>query len=858
MKKIILSIFTMAALSVSAQLPGGSQFEFEFTNGSLANTSASGANALSGTFGSIIDRYNIMNNAVDATGTLNGTSTGAPNTVESTLSFWMRPTPQSGNQRVLQMYGAGGNGYRVEYDGANDKMFINLEMNGSIASSSQIDNVVIDDNQWHNIIVRTSYFSGSGVEIEVFVDKVLQTITNPTFTTTITDFINNANFSISPLNNYTGDIDDIVFYKSALTDAEITQVYQYPYINIPDGHFKNWLVNQTAIDANNDNQIQYSEALAQTGTLSCYSQHITDFTGVEAFLNITGIICSNNQFTNFDISKNVNITELNINGCGMPSVDISNNTSLTILKCRQNTFTTLDITQCTALTLLECGENQLQSLDVSQCLNLITLSPFDNNLTNIDVSQLSSLETLLIGGNVLTSLDLSQNLSLKSLNCLQNSITMLDLSQNTALEFLYCGDNALTDLHLANGNNANMLNGYFNSINNPNLTCIQVDNVAYSNTNWGSDKDAVASFSTGNCPHLVTSIALQGQSGATIIAINGGTLQINATVLPANVTDGTYTWSVANGTGSATINSSGLLAAQTNGTVTVVATANDGSGITGSIAITIGGQYIGLTSVTVQGQGGVSTIAPGATLYMEVTMLPANATAPNYTLSVANGTGTATISVGGLLTAVSVGTVTVTATGNAGGSTMTGSTVITIANQNVTVSSITVQGNQGLSDITVAGGTLEMSASVLPTNATDASVIWSVVNGTGSATISLSNNVAILEAQSDGTVTVVATATDGSGVTGSKVITLSNQSVGLKEINKNLDISVFPNPTTGKVTFSTTEQITRVEVYNLAGRKVDEFNNRNTINISKLPKGVYAAKITSKSGNRVMTKLVKE
>ena len=52
---------------------------------------------------------------------------------------------------------------------------------------------------------------------------------------------------------------------------------------------------------------------------------------------------------------------------------------------------------------------------------------------------------------------------------------------------------------MQNGNNANFIN--FGSTANPNLTCIQVDNVAYSNANWSAYKDSIASFST-NCGAL--------------------------------------------------------------------------------------------------------------------------------------------------------------------------------------------------------------------------------------------------------------------------------------------------------------------------------------------------------------------
>lgn len=84
----------------------------------------------------------------------------------------------------------------------------------------------------------------------------------------------------------------------------------------------------------------------------------------------------------------------------------------------------------------------------------------------------------------------------------------------------------------------------------------------------------------------VTSIAVTGFAGATTVA-DGATLQMLAAILPLNATVSTVTWSVVAGTGTATISVGGLLTATGPGTVTVIATANDASGVTGSIVITI-------------------------------------------------------------------------------------------------------------------------------------------------------------------------------------------------------------------------------------------------------------------------------
>ncbi|MCH2044689.1 MAG: Ig-like domain-containing protein, partial [Saprospiraceae bacterium] len=265
----------------------------------------------------------------------------------------------------------------------------------------------------------------------------------------------------------------------------------------------------------------------------------------------------------------------------------------------------------------------------------------------------------------------------------------------------------------------------------------------------------------------VTGITVQSQNGLTSVA-TGNTLQMVATVTPANATDPSVTWSVVNQTGSATIDPvTGLLTAGTAGTVQVIATANDGSTVTGTLIITIVPTTVLVSSISVQGQGGQSNVDVGSTLQMVATVLPANATNPSVTWSITNQTGSATIDpTTGVLTGTSPGTVEVTATAN-DGSSVSGSTIITI--DAVLVTSITVQGQGGQAVVT-AGNTLQMEATVLPTNATDPSVTWSVVNQTGSA--SINSATGMLSASSPGTVEVIATANDGSGITGSTIIAI--------------------------------------------------------------------------------------
>ena len=76
----------------------------------------------------------------------------------------------------------------------------------------------------------------------------------------------------------------------------------------------------------------------------------------------------------------------------------------------------------------------------------------------------------------------------------------------------------------------------------------------------------------------------------------------------------------------------------------------------------VGAVNVPTTNITVTGAGGANTVKTGGTLLMSASVLPANATDKSVVWSVEAGTGTATISQGGLLTAGNAGTVTVKAT----------------------------------------------------------------------------------------------------------------------------------------------------------------------------------------------------
>jgi len=217
-------------------------------------------------------------------------------------------------------------------------------------------------------------------------------------------------------------------------------------VYIPDANFKAYLVGEPLINTNGDAEIQVSEASSYNGYIICSNLNISNLIGIEAFTALTDLRCSSSNLTTLDVSQNVNITRLRLHN---------------------NNLTSIDVSQNTILEFLELNDNQLISLDVSQNTSLIELRCDNNQLTSIDVSN---------------------NLALNFLYCSDNLITNLDISSNTFLYSLFCYGNQLINLNVKNGNNFNWLETFegitFRCANNPSLTCIEVDDVAFSDTNW--------------------------------------------------------------------------------------------------------------------------------------------------------------------------------------------------------------------------------------------------------------------------------------------------------------------------------------------------------------------------------------
>jgi hypothetical protein len=210
---------------------------------------------------------------------------------------------------------------------------------------------------------------------------------------------------------------------------------------------------------------------------------------------------------------------------------------------------------------------------------------------------------------------------------------------------------------------------------------------------------------------------------------------------------------------------------------------------------------IPVDSVVVETQGAVPAqiTTPAGTLQLEATVYPLSIN-QSVTWSTIPVTGAATISVTGLVTAQSDGTIWAKAV-SVEDPTKSDSILVTISNQMI-VDSVVVTTLGGVpAQITTPAGTLQLQAEVYPLTVSQ-NVTWSIIPVTGGATIS---GTGLVTAQDNGTVWAKAESVEDPTKADSILVTITNQDLGITTLNLS-DFAVYPNPTTDFITLKSAEE----------------------------------------------------
>lgn len=265
---------------------------------------------------------------------------------------------------------------------------------------------------------------------------------------------------------------------------------------IPDANFEQQLIN-LGLDSGPIDGLVTTANIDTVINLTVFNDNISDLSGIEDFTAITFLNCRDNLLTSLDVTQNLVLSVLWCDKNQLASLDVTQNIALSVLLCDKNQLPNLDVTQNIALAQINCSSNLLTSLDVTQNLSLQMLICGFNNITSIDLSQNTVLTFLQMQLTLISSLDLTNNTLLEILDISNNNLTSLNLTQNTVLEWLDLYLNQLTCVNIKNGNISNITN-YFDVGGNSNLTCLEVDDVAWATTNLNVPSQISFSSNCGN------------------------------------------------------------------------------------------------------------------------------------------------------------------------------------------------------------------------------------------------------------------------------------------------------------------------------------------------------------------------
>lgn len=271
---------------------------------------------------------------------------------------------------------------------------------------------------------------------------------------------------------------------------------------IPDDNFEQALID-LGYDSPPLNDNVPTANISGITDLDVSARNISDLTGIEDFIGLLNLDCSDNQLITLNVSQNTNLVELYCGINQISNLDLTGLPNLVRLWCFSNQLTGLNVTQNPDLISLRCENNQITIIDVSTLVNLNVFICEQNQISSLDISNNTGLNRLQCGNNLLTNLDISLNTNLSFLSCEQNQITILNTETNNRLAFLYCYSNQITNLdftqntnltdlncsnnllcllNLKNGNNNNFVAVNFDS--NPDLNCVIVDNVNGNHSTW--------------------------------------------------------------------------------------------------------------------------------------------------------------------------------------------------------------------------------------------------------------------------------------------------------------------------------------------------------------------------------------
>ena len=376
------------------------------------------------------------------------------------------------------------------------------------------------------------------------------------------------------------------------------------------------------------------------------------------------------------------------------------------------------------------------------------------------------------------------------------------------------------------------------------------------NTNVVTVKNGVATaVAPGYATIFATTVnGLQGATGVRVLAKPvlaqsltfdittkeveaGESFTITATVKPDDTTNKTLTWSSSN-TAVATVDANGKVTTITPGTVQIKATTTDGSNLSASCIVKVSRRVVRVTSLTFDITS--KEVEVGESFTITATVKPDDAANKALTWSSSNS-GVAIVNQSGKVTALTAGTVQISAV-TSDGSNLKATCNVTVKAKPVPATSLTFNIT---SKEVEAGDEFTITATVKPTNATNKVLAWSSSN-TAVATVDANGKVTTL---TEGNAEIKAVTTDGTNLTATCAVTVKPRIVLATSITLNkAEVGVeFPSEFTLIATVKPDNTTNKTVKWSSSNEAIATVDNNGNVKVTAAGKVYIYAETTDGS-----------
>lgn len=205
---------------------------------------------------------------------------------------------------------------------------------------------------------------------------------------------------------------------------------------IPDDNFRRIMAEYMPVEPDGFYTAeQAKEKSLAYGTFYLDGKEIHSLKGIEYFVGVTELYCSNNEIEEMDLSLNTNLNIINISGNTIKNLILPQSKFVTKLTAPNNQLSTLDLSSVPNIVQCRIAYNEIKDTDFTQNKDLLSIIAYNNKIEKLYLSHNAKLGMLYLQNNPLNELILPDHAELIHVHLTNTQLEQIpDLTPYTTLK----------------------------------------------------------------------------------------------------------------------------------------------------------------------------------------------------------------------------------------------------------------------------------------------------------------------------------------------------------------------------------------------------------------------------------------